>query len=98
MRTKAEYYQDTKEAHREKRQEYAAKYYEENKEMLNEKSREHWKTYGPTYREENREKITKRRQIRYTCECGIDSLFDHKSRHERSRAHLEWATIQVAAN
>ena len=51
--------------------------------------REHWKTYGPTYREENREK---------TCECGVDSLFDHKSRHERSRAHLEWATLQVAAN
>ena len=75
LRTKAEYYQDNKEDIAKQHKQY----YEANKGAALEQIKQ--------YREANRDKIQKRR----VCECGKESLFDHKSRHERSEKHMKWA-------
>lgn len=42
------------------------------------------------YREKNKDKIKERKSIKYICECGIESLYEGKARHERSQRHINF--------
>jgi hypothetical protein len=53
-------------------------YVEKNKQIVSEKRRE--------YREKNKEKI----KLKYTCCCGSISVITHKTRHEKSKKHIEF--------
>ena len=66
--------------------EYHNEYRNNNKETLKDHYRE--------YRAENREQIRERRKIKYACECGAYTCFDHKSRHEKSKRHQNFL-VQV---
>lgn len=61
---------------------YDKEKYERNKDKILPKVREHYY--------EHREEILKRRQGRYTCECGSNLLKIHKARHEKTSKHQDF--------
>lgn len=69
---------------------YLNEYYQKNKKLLLEKNK--------IYRDKNKGTINARRKrhrdrrmkIRYNCECGSDVAAHNKSRHERSKKHLNY--------
>ena len=58
------------------------KYAEEHKEEIKER--------GIKYREKNKETIKARKSKKEICECGTEYTHDHKSRHLRSKFHLNF--------
>ena len=65
------------------RGDYLKHYYNTNETILKEK--------GKAYRQANREKINEK----ITCECGRSYMARHKSRHEKSEAHLNFINKTV---
>jgi predicted GIY-YIG superfamily endonuclease len=87
-RTRAEWYQMNPN--------YNKDYYETNKEKIAEHHREHYQN--------NKEKIAERRRVYYqnnkekikkkfVCECGGKFTYGKKSRHEKSKMHLNYSLI-----
>jgi hypothetical protein len=85
-RTRKERYEDNKD----EILKYQKYYNQKNKVLISKRNKE--------YREKNKEKIKnlnkqwrknnkEYRKKKYTCECGKTSLYDHKSRHEKSKKH-----------
>lgn len=70
---KREYYKNNKDK--------AKEYNEKNKEIIKEKSAK--------YREQNREKIRERDRQKITCVCGLIHNKSNKSRHMKSKFHIE---------
>ena len=60
----------------------AKNYREENKEHLKEISRR--------YIQEHKEEIKEKRHERVKCECGVELSRDSKSRHKKSKQHLQF--------
>ena len=96
-RTRQEHYQENKEELLQKKKEYreknkevinekAKEYYQENKEVINEKKKDHY--------QENREEVLKKAKEKFTCECSGKYILSHKSRHFKSKKHLEFLTKQ----
>ena len=88
----------TKEEKKEKKKEYAINnkeqieeykknYYVKNKELIKE-YREANKDVMKQYYESNKERINKI----YHCICGIEYTYGHKSRHFKSKKHLNFVT------
>jgi len=73
-RTKKEYVEANKEKIKEKQKEYV----EANKEKINE--------YYKEYVEANKEKINEK----FTCECGGNYTYKHKSQHFKTKKHLKF--------
>lgn len=72
-------------------------WYEENKERLNQKSKENYLANKEKYNAMSRERYQKNKEIqlakqgeKYTCECGKTLTIGKKSRHEKSRKHIEY--------
>jgi hypothetical protein len=42
------------------------------------------------YREENKEKLNKKKSEKFKCVCGIFYTRGHKTRHERSKKHINF--------
>jgi hypothetical protein len=57
------------------------KFYQTNKEILKEYSRQ--------YRENNKAEIAKKRAVQIHCACGLTYCKLHKSRHMKSKKHIE---------
>ena len=72
-----EYYQENKEHIIER----VHRYEENNKEKISER--------GKKYREEHNEEIKARKSKKCVCDCGVEYTHDHKSRHLRTKRHLE---------
>jgi len=84
-----QYREDNKEAikqYREDNKEKLKQYREDNKEKISEQ-RKQW-------REANKETNKNRRGRKYICECGSETCFDHKSRHERTQKHVNFINNQ----
>ena len=77
-RTNAMYYKENHEHCLEVRR----KYRNENKEKIYEIQKE--------YRQNNAEKICEKKKVIYICECGVKVQCNHKSRHFKSNAHIEF--------
>ena len=77
-----EFYDNYNKAHREEHKEYRKAYYQEHKEQI--------KEYREEHKEEIKEYNRKRREIKYTCECGAECLIQHKNRHLDTKKHLKY--------
>ena len=73
-----EYYQINKEHIIERVHQYGQR----NKEKISERNK--------NYKQEHKEEIKERRSKKFLCECGVESSYDHKSRHFRTKRHLEY--------
>ena len=73
-----EYYINYRIQNKEKIKEKDKKYYNNNKEKLNEQSKEYYKV-----------NIDKIKEL-FNCNCGGKFSFGHKSRHERSKKHINF--------
>jgi len=62
-------------------------YYDENKDKFLEKNKKYYQT--------NKEELNKKRNEKYTCQCGSTLRISDKSRHERSKKHIDFITSQV---
>ncbi len=96
-RTKKEYREDNKEKIKEQRKEYnelnkdkIREYKKENKDKIKEQTKEYKERNKDRINEKERERYQKKKEMGITtiCECGITFL-THKSRHEKSKKHLE---------
>ena len=70
---------------------------EENKDKIKQyrvDNKEKISEYSKQWREANKETRKIRRSIKYTCECGSETCFDHKSRHERTKKHINFINNQ----
>jgi hypothetical protein len=67
--------------HQEKRSEYHKLYYEINTDKI--------KEHGKQYREKNAEKIKEKKAQTFTCECGCSLTIVAKSRHIKTKKHLD---------
>ena len=83
--------------HKEARLQWGKEYYQDNKErILNrvhryaENNKDKISERGKKYREEHKDEIKERRSKTFLCECGVESSYDHKSRHLRTKRHLEY--------
>lgn len=92
---KKKVYQENKDFFLEK----SKKYYAENKEHVaiivkeyREQNKEKISEQRKLYREQNKEKIKEKKSQKYICECGVESTISHKSRHIKSKFHLEFLT------
>lgn len=74
-RTKAEHYQDNKEAILEQKKQY----HQDNKGRK--------KEYNKQYREANKEKIREKKSKKFNCECGNTYTRGHKARHMKTKIH-----------
>jgi len=63
-----------------------------NKEYY-QKNKEKYKEIFKQYREKNKDKISKKKKIKITCECGSIIIKHHKARHEKSKKHLDYSTL-----
>ena len=54
--------------------------------MNDEERRQH----GKLYKETNRETIRVQRSVKYTCGCGSGLTRDSKSRHNRTKKHMDY--------
>jgi len=89
-----EYYQDNKKEQIEKAKEYREnhkeeinekkkEYYEKNKKEIAEKQQQHY--------EKNKQEINeKRKQQKFTCECGSTVRLSDKSRHFKTKIHIQF--------
>jgi hypothetical protein len=66
----------------EEKKEQRKQHYEDNKEKM--------KEYKKQYREDNKEKILKKEKIKFICECGSECRLSEKSRHEKSKKHINF--------
>ena len=89
-RTKQEYLEDTKEY----RKKWAVEYYENNKEKIKEYNKELYENnrhkrlqQAKEWGEANKEKIAKRRQKKYDCECGGKYTHSNKLIHFKTQKH-----------
>jgi len=73
-----QYHEDNKD----KINDYIKEYREENKDKIKKKMKE--------YREENKDKIREQRNKRFNCECGSVVRYDGKSKHVKTKKHLEY--------
>ena len=76
---------------------WSKKYYQENRERILERihqysqnNKEVISNRNKKHREENKEKIKARRSKTFICECGAEGLYDHKSRHLKTKQHIEF--------
>jgi len=72
----------TKEEYKEDKRIYKKQYYKENKKYISRQQ----KDYGI----DNREKIKERKAIKIHCECGSVIQKGSKSKHNKSKKHLEY--------
>ena len=72
-----EYYKKNKEHIIERVHQYG----QNNKDKINERNK--------IYKREHKDEIAERRSKTFVCECGVESSYDHKSRHLRTKRHLE---------
>lgn len=86
-----------KELNKEKIKEYTIKYQEENREILiqkkteyNEANKEIRNIKAIEYYNNNKVIILNRIKEKYTCECGTITSINHKSRHEKTKKHLNY--------
>lgn len=97
LRTRKEWY----DANKEKMKEYHKEYYENNKEEFAQKTKiyrdnnkEVIAEKNRKYRENNKEKLEERKQkcraIKYTCVCGSVICRGDKSRHFKSKKHINY--------
>ena len=59
-----------------------ALYRQEHRQELSVKERERYNA--------NKDEINKRRYARYVCVCGFETCINHKSKHEKSKKHLDF--------
>ena len=76
-RTFKEYYQDNKEHRAQTHKEW----YDNNREKVLQKVKD--------YVDQNKEKLNLYRKSSVICECGQSISYTHKSRHEKTKKHLE---------
>jgi len=84
-RTSKEYYIDNKEK--------IKLYYENNKEKVkeyHENNREDILAKMKTYQQKNKEKIKALKSVEYICECGKSMCISNKSKHEKTKFHLNY--------
>jgi methionine synthase I (cobalamin-dependent) len=92
-RSKKTYYEDKKDelslAHR--------KYYDKNKECLKKRQNEYYNDNKPDqlqrmkkYYSENKANILERNKQAIQCECGKTYLYNHKSRHTKTKFHQKF--------
>jgi hypothetical protein len=62
-------------------------YRDEHKEELNEKSK--------IYQAEHKEEISEKRNVKCECECGFGYSLRNKSRHLKSKLHLDFISVAV---
>ena len=95
-RTRQEYYEQNREQITEQRKEYRdqnreqiaeqkQEYYNQNQEQLAEKNKE--------YYEQNRVKLLENRRTKMVCECGVIYSHNGKSRHFKSKKHINHINI-----
>ena len=63
-----------------------SEYYEDNKQKLIQQSKQ--------YYNDNKEKISEKRKEIIACQCGCNINIQHKTRHERSKRHIEKLKIE----
>lgn len=88
-RTKKEWLEDNKEHIQEYMKEYKEKNKEKEKEYMKEykeKNREKKKEYMKEWHRKNKEKAKEK----YTCECGSILTKNKKSRHEKTKKHINF--------
>ncbi len=94
----SEYHKKWREEHKEEISEYMKEYREEHKEEISEYMKEYREAhkeeiseYMKEYREAHKDEILeKRKQEKYTCECGSTLRIVGKARHERSQKHIDY--------
>ena len=86
---KKQYYEDNKDKILEKKKQYyednkdkIKHYYEDNKDKILEKKKQ--------YRIDNKDKINEKKKEKFTCECGSKYTKCHKSRHLKTKKHLQY--------
>ena len=89
------------ELHKEARLQWCKEYYQENKDHIldrvhryAENNKEKISERNKNYRATHRDVIKIRRSKTFVCECGVESLIDHKSRHLRTKKHLEYMKVK----
>ena len=72
-------------------------YYQENKERIldrvhqyGQNNRDIISKRNKLYKQEHKDEIAERRSKTFVCECGLESSYDHKSQHLRTKRHLEY--------
>ena len=80
---KKEYNKKYREKNKKKLKEKNKEYYQNNKEQISEKRKEKY--------QKNKEQIREKRKEQYTCSCGITLTKTKKSRHEKSKKHINYA-------
>ena len=78
--THQEHLQKYRDEHKDEKAEYNKKYIAEHPELL-EKNRQ--------YQEKHKAEIEARRSVQIECECGSSYQLKHKSRHQKSKYHLD---------
>jgi hypothetical protein len=53
-------------------------------------TREHKLIIDKQYREKNKEILAEKQARLYICECGVTGTIHHKTRHEKTKKHLEF--------
>lgn len=97
-RTIKEYYTENKETiienikknyieNKEQINTYKKEWYENNKEKIAKQKKE--------YHEKNKEKIAEKQAEKIVCECGIEITKYKKSRHEKSKRHVEFLKSKI---
>ena len=104
-RTKKEYREEHKEHAKEYQKIYSKTYRQENQEVLSEKSKQYYQENkeklidkSKQYYQENKEKLIEQHKMKYICECGSETRILHKSRHFKSKKHIDFieSTINVS--
>jgi hypothetical protein len=87
------HYENNKEALKKKNKEYR----ENNKEKILEKKKKHYKNNKQKilekqkeYTENNKESISAKKKEKYTCVCGSIIAFSGKSKHEKTKIHIQY--------
>jgi len=68
---------------------YKKEWYKKNKDKI----KEYNKDYKEKYREKYKDKINEKNKIKITCECGSIFRKSDKARHEKSKKHLDYSTL-----
>tara|TARA_R110000868_G_scaffold266533_1_gene525722 strand:+ start:4521 stop:5168 length:648 start_codon:yes stop_codon:yes gene_type:complete len=94
---KKEYHKEHKEEINEKHRQY----YKEHKEEIIEKHRQYYekhkeeiKEYDKQYYEKHKEEISEKQKQIYDCVCGKQSTIHHKTRHEKTKHHINFISNQ----
>lgn len=58
-----------------------------------EENKEHTKEWNKAYKKLNKEEINAKRNIKYTCQCGVILSIRNKAKHERSKKHISFISI-----